>query len=316
MSAVAPAVTHVVCGSCGAALDIDPGLRTALCPYCASPSVLERPPSPDRPAPAFAVGFVVTYDAARDAARRWTRSRGLFTHSGLRRARIDDVRGIYLPAYLYTAIARSQYRARIGENYTETETYWTTDSKGKSVMRTRTVVKTEWRELEGSHATYVRDIVVTASRGVPNVDLGAIEPFDLRALRRYSPALVSGWIAEEPSMSLAQCAELARQETLAAVGNTLNAFMPGDSHGDLTYSTTLENEHVDLVLAPIWVLAVRYDEKKPPVRLLVNGQTSRAYGRAPLSWVKIAIAVALGIGVLILVVLALLAASAASGGGP
>jgi hypothetical protein len=39
------------------------------------------------------------------------------------------------------------------------------------------------------------------------------------------------------------------------------------------------------------VLAVRYRADKPPVRLVVNGQTGKLFGKAPLSWPKIAITV-------------------------
>ncbi len=46
---------------------------------------------------------------------------------------------------------------------------------------------------------------------------------------------------------------------------------------------------MDLTLVPIWVFAVRYDEKKPPLRILVNGQTGKVFGKIPISWAKIAL---------------------------
>ena len=202
-----------------------------------------------------------------------------------------STRGVYLPAYLYGARARADYRAQIGENYTETETYTTTDSKGKSVTRTRTVVKTEWRSLSGLRDSYVLDVVVTASRGVPNQELEAIEPFDLRALRRYSPALLSGWIAEEPSLLREQCVAQAHGEAEDGIGRELDGFMPGDSHRALEYRVAVEDETADLVLLPLWVFAVRYAEDKPPVRILLNGQTGSIGGRVPLSAIKITLAI-------------------------
>jgi len=75
------------------------------------------------------------------------------------------------------------------------------------------------------------DIHVTASRGLANNELERIEPFDLRQLRRYEPALVAGWIAEEPTLTLAACFELARGDTLSSVGRALAAFLPADTHG-------------------------------------------------------------------------------------
>lgn len=278
------------CQSCGAELVVAQELRTTVCPYCAAPSVVERPPSVDRPVPTFALGFALTHPAAGERVKHWLRTRNPWSHSGLKRASLQEVRGVYVPAYLYSALATSHYSASIGENYTETETYTTTEN-GKTVTKTRTVTKTEWRPLHGEHAEYVPDVLVTASRGLSNAELEELEPFDLRVLARYEPALVAGWVAEEPSLSREECLTLAREETVAKVGRRLKAFMPGDSHRDLQHQTRLESESLDVCLVPVWVLAARYDEKKPPLRVVVNGQTGEVFGKVPLSWVKVALTV-------------------------
>ncbi len=295
--------TRLECQSCGAALAIGGDVRTAICPYCASPSVVERPPTHDRPSPGFAIGFRTTKERARAAVRHWLRSQGFFRQSGLGDAAIEDVRGVYLPAYLYTALARTGYSAEIAEHYQEEEEYEETDSNGNTVKRTRTVTRTEWRSLEGQHASWVMDVLVTASRGVHNADLEWLEPYDLRELRRYEPALVSGWIAEEPSRAPSECFELARNEALQKIGRELAAFMPGDGHRGLRFDSVLENESADLVLVPVWSMVARPDPKKPPIRLLVNGQTERVHGHAPIAWLKV---IAVGLGVVALVALVVL----------
>mgnify|MGYP000978257989 CR=1 FL=1 len=291
----------LACDECGASLRFE-GTRTTKCPYCASPSVLARPARHDLPNPDFVVAFVLGQRTANEIAKGWTRSRGPFTHGGIKNASFDDVRGVYVPAYLYGALARSAYSAEIGENYTETETYTTTEN-GKTVTKTRTVTKTEWRSLSGNWAGYVRDVVVSASKGLPNALLGAVEPFDLRALRRYDVGQVQGWLAEEPSLGGDACMAHARQEAQEDVAAALARLMPGDSHRGLSFSTTFEREIASLVLVPVWVFAVRYAPDKPLVRLVVNGQTGRAYGKAPLSWARVAIAVALALAVIAVVVL-------------
>jgi len=203
---------------------------------------------------------------------------------------------VYLPAWLYGAIARTSYSAQIGENYQETQTYTARDSKGNTVTRTRTVTKTEWRSLQGQHSCYVLDVIVTASGGVSNAALEAIEPFDLRALRRYSPSLISGWLAEDPSRSKAECLQLAHNESVENISAMLNDFMPGDRHRDLNYQSRLDEEVIDLVLLPVWSFAVKYHPEKDAVRILVNGQTGRVHGRVPTSAIKVMVAVILGIG--------------------
>jgi len=288
---------HLGCQSCGARLVLEPALRTTRCPYCAAPAVVERPPASGVPEPVFALGFALTHTAAKEHVARWLRSRSRFTRSGIRSASPGEVRGVYVPAYLYSVLAQARYRASIGENYQETETY-TTVENGKTVTRTRTVTRTEWRSLAGELSGYVADVLVTASKGLENAELEALEPFDLRALARYTPALVSGWMAEEPSLTLEQCQALARQEAVERVGGQLSRFMPGDSHKDLEFQSRLEWEALDVCLLPVWVLAVKYAEDAPPLRVLVNGQTGAVHGKAPISTWKVLVAVVVLLAVL------------------
>jgi hypothetical protein len=293
----------LACQQCGAGLVLG-DQRTAACPYCASPSVIERPASRDRPNPTFVLTFAAGDELPRRALDRWIARQSLFADSALRRARVEDLRGVYVPGYLYSAVARSAYRARIGEDYTDSETYTETDSEGKSVTKTRNVTRTEWCDLTGQHVGYVTDVVVTASRGLPNAELQAVEPFDWRQLRRYAPSLVSGWLAEEPSRTHDECLALAREEASAREGERLLTFMPGDHVRDLRYQTTVEWEELDPVLVPIWVLAVRYRADAPPLRVVVNGQTGLASGKAPLSWWKILVACLVGAAVLAAIIYA------------
>lgn len=279
------------CGHCGASLVFD-GVRTATCPYCASPNFVERPASPDRPTPAFVVTFVGDAAVARRRLDRWLQGRSIFADSAIKRATIEDLRGIYLPAYLYSAVAHTDYTAEIGEHYTETETYETTDEHGNKKTETREVTRTEYRSLAGRHVGYVTDVVVSASKGLAHRELAAIEPFDLQQLRRYSPALVSGWITEEFSRSLDDCMHASRGEAVDDVGAKLRRFMPGDSYCDLHWRTSVSWESIDPLLVPVWVLALRYRDDKPPVRVVINGQTGAIAGKAPLVWWKIALAFA------------------------
>lgn len=278
-------VSHPIdfsCGSCGALIQVEAHLRSTTCPYCASPAVVERPPDPSRPRPTFALPFTLPRECALESARRWVRRR-VFAREAFRRADVAEIRGIYVPAYLFSAAAHARYSAQIGENYTET---YTTTQNGRTVTRTRT--KTEWHPLHGSFAAYVSDVVVTASRGLPNHELQAIEPFDLRGLRRYAPALISGWLAEEATVTIDAGRQLAVAEAMAEVKRRIAAILPGDKHSNLEVDARLVDIDEELALVPVWVLPVRFgDAPDQVVRVLVNGQTGRAHGAAPRSWPKI-----------------------------
>lgn len=288
-----PSSITFACGQCGATLAFD-GVRTQRCPYCDSPNFVERPATPGLPDPAFVVTFIGDATVAHRALDRWLGSRSMFADSALRKARVEDLRGVYVPSYLYSAIAKTEYSAQIGENYTETETY-TATVNGKTETRTRTVTRTEYRPLSGTHIGYVSDVIVTASKGVGNDELQAIEPFDLKQMRRFSSHLVSGWITEEFSRDRDECMKLSRHEASDQIGSKMGRFMPGDSYSDLAYRSTISWESMDPILVPVWVFAVRYRDDKPPLRVLINGQTGAIAGKVPLSWWKITLAIIAGL---------------------
>ena len=74
--------------------------------------------------------------------------------------------------------------------------------------------------------------------------------------------------------------------------------MPGDSYSDLAWRTTVEWESLDPILVPVWVLAVRYRDDKPPLRVVINGQTGKIAGKVPLSWWKVTLAIVVALAVI------------------
>ncbi len=250
--------------------------------------MIERPAQAGRPKPRFVLAFVLPHERALEEARRWVRSAWIAPEA-LRKAKIEAIRGIYVPAYLFSATADADYSASIGEHYTETYT-----SNGKT--QTRTV--TEWCTLYGRYTAYVSDIIVTASHGIQNHELEAIEPFDLRALHRYTPRLLSGWIAEEASLEPETCQKLASREAMVEVNRRIAAHLPGDRQRGLEFDAKLTDVQQELLLVPVWVLPVIYGRDKKTgkdkvVRLLVNGQTGKLFGKRPYSWTKITVLIVL-----------------------
>ncbi|CAN5794644.1 hypothetical protein BH11MYX3_BH11MYX3_32560 [soil metagenome] len=297
------AAVTLSCGQCGASLVFD-GVRSQNCPYCASPNFVERPAGAGHIDPTFVVTFTGDDAVARRQLDTWLRSRSLFSDGRIKRARVEGLRGVYLPAYLYSAVSHSDYSVMIGEDYRDTETYTTTDSEGNTTTHPRTVTRTERRALAGRFMGYVSDVVVSASAGLSNNELEAVEPFDLKQLRRFTPALVSGWITEDYSRAIDECTQLSRGEAADQVGRKLGPHMPGDSFSDLTFKTTVQWESMEPVLVPIWVLAVRYREDKPPLRVVINGQSGKITGDVPLSVYKILITIGVVIAAIVAIVIA------------
>jgi hypothetical protein len=281
----------------------DPSQRSYVCPFCDSTYVVELPPSATgRQPPEFVIGFALTPEQAREAFKKWLRDNSWFRPGDLATSSmIDKMRGIYLPFWAFTMLAHSGWRAQIGEYWYRTETYTTTDSKGRIVTKTRQVRETEWWPLAGRHHRFYSGYLVSGSKGLPQDQALRIQPFNLPALKRYEPYFLAGWLAEEYSIDRQDALAVCRDEFLRQENANIARFLPGDTHRGLAAETEFSHISSDLCLLPIYILSYRYHDKL--YRFLLNGQTGKMAGDKPVSKQRIAIAVGLGIAIVLLVVL-------------
>ena len=297
---------HIECQSCGAQIKVDPDERSYTCPFCDSTYVVEHTEeTTGRQPPEFVIGFAVTHEQALEKFRHWIGNNSMFRPGDLAQARIEDkLKGVYLPFWRFTMRSQSRWSARIGEYWYRTETYTTTDSKGKRVTRTRQVRETEWWSLSGQHHMYHRDYLVSGSKGLDQRQADRIKPFNLPALKRYDPTYIAGWITEEYSVEKDQALAICRREFLKREKSAIGAFLPGDTHRNLQVSTNFSQPTSDLCLLPIYLLSYRYQDKL--YRFMVNGQTGKITGDKPWSQKRIWAAVGVGLGVLAVVLIIVL----------
>ena len=286
------------CKNCGSEVATDPDQRSYVCPFCDSTYVVEftRELSGRQP-PEYVIGFAITPDEAQNKFRQWIKENSWFRPGNLRLARIEEkLKGVYLPFWSFSMLADSRWSSRIGEYWYRTETYWTTDSKGKRVQRTRRVRETEWWPLAGNHHQYYSGFLVSGSRGLTQADAERIKPFNLPALNRYEPLYLAGWLSEEYSVPRDEALEVCQQTFYDRERANVAAFMPGDTYGDLQISTEFDHINSDLCLLPAYILSYRFGDKL--YRFMVNGQTGKMAGDKPVSGRRIALVV----GIVVLLV--------------
>jgi hypothetical protein len=291
----APAQKFFRCKNCGAEVATDPGQRSYVCAFCDSTYVVEFSPElASRKQPEFVLPFVITPEKGVELFQKWIASNHLFRPGDLRTARIEEkLKGVYLPFWSFSMLLESQWRADIGEYWYRTETY-TTVENGKTVTRTRRVQETEWWPARsGNHHNYYSGYLVSASRGLPQQEAEGIKPFQLAALRRYSPAYLAGWLCEEYSIDRESAEQICRTEFLRQEDAAIRAFLPGDTYRDFVSNTQFSQVNEDLILLPLYVLSYRYRDKL--YRFMINGQTGKVEGDKPISWPRIWVAVALAV---------------------
>jgi hypothetical protein len=293
------------CSQCGAEVSLAGERLSASCAFCDSPLV-------DGAAATEAIDAVVPFDVDRRRAsellQAWLARQWLAPEPLRRAARADDVSAVFVPFYGWDALARSRWSARVGVHWTRVETT-TTMQNGKPVVRTRTVVETEWFPCSGTHAARWCNHLVSASRGLLEPEANALEPFDLGRALAWSEAAVAGVAAELPTVDHAAARATADAELRRRARDAVSAeLLPGSTSADLDVATDITLDRVRLVLLPVWVAAVR--GPRGPLRLLVNGQTGEVVGTAPKSWAKVGCA---AIAIVLAAALALLFASACAG---
>lgn len=283
------------CPNCGARIEFDPGQHAAECPYCATPVVTDT--GRERQIkPAAVVPFALTEDQARKAMAEWL-GRLWFAPSGLqayaRKGRA--MQGIYAPFWTFDADTRSAYRGERGDYYYETHRVRRTVN-GKSQWVNEQVRKIRWRPAAGRVARFFNDVLVLASRALPQRYTDAVGPWKLEALEAYSPEFLAGFRAEAYSVPLDEGFESAR----AIMARVIESDVRHDIGGDTQRIHVIDTDYRDIrfkhVLLPVWVAAYRFRGKS--FRFVVNGQTGRVAGERPWSWVKISVAVVLALIVL------------------
>lgn len=282
-----PLTDGFACKNCGAEVRCEPGSRSTTCPFCASPYVVQLDlRGTDHQDPEFVIGFAIPADRADLIFRQWIGRNGFFRPGNFHlQAQADGLKGVYLPFWSFSARADSRWWAQIGMHWYRTETYTTTDSNGKRVTQTRQVQETEWWPCEGGYHAYHSFYLVSASKGLPQKVADWVQPFQLQALKRFSPGFLAGWLSEEYSIDKEEAYNRSAEEFHRRQMETIGRFLPGDTHSQLKVDTTFSQTNSDLILLPIYLRA--YQFKGKVYRTLINGQTGMISGEKPVSAIRI-----------------------------
>ena len=252
------------CSGCGASMSYDASAGALRCPFCGSEKLAARPDakilSPKRVVP-----FAIARDAATAKLRSWL-GEGFWRPGDLsQQALVVSMTAVYVPAWVFGA---------------KTHTFWTADTS-----KTPPGALAAWFPLFGEHRGGHAGLLVGASSALTPNELAEISPFDLST--GVAPAAVDldNITVEQFSVGRKYARPLARQglEGLEAAVCE-RSYVPGRCR-NLKVNVLLEGLTSEPALLPVWIMAYRYREQL--FRFLVNGQTGKASGQAPISLRKI-----------------------------
>ena len=279
------------CPNCGAEVEFDPAVHATECPFCATPVVADtgenRQIKPRGLAP-----FVLQETEARKAMAQWLGSLW-FAPSGLvdyaRKGR--SMQGIYVPYWTFDAATASAYRGQRGTVYYDTKQVQVRDQHGRIHSETRQVQKIRWHPVSGHVSRNFDDVLVLASRSLPETHTAALMPWDLTQLEPYQPEFLAGFRAEGYTVTLEDGMIAARHQMDRMIERDVRFDIGGDRQKIDQIETSVSDVTFKHILLPVWTAAYKFRGRS--YRFVVNGQTGKVQGERPWSVLKIAIAVVL-----------------------
>lgn len=256
-----------VCKSCGGEIVCDENAAALSCPYCGNPVVLmgqfKGALKPD-----YVIPFKLDKNAAKAALKRHYEGKRLLPKVFKEENHIDEVKGVYVPFWLFDAGAdanirykATKVRAWSDSKYDYTETSFFAVTRGGNIA--------------------FEKVPVDGSTKMPDELMESIEPFDFSEAVDFKTAYLAGYLADKYDVDAGQSVERAnvriRQSTEDAFGSTVRGYTTVVREAG---SIQLHNGKIKYALFPVWLLSTTWKGKN--YLFAMNGQTGKMVGDLPL----------------------------------
>ena len=268
--------TRVVhCDSCGADTVLEGAQKAQLCPFCDSSHVTNISNDPGIK-PELVIPFKLNDQEAKGYFQRWIKKKFFAQGNAKKSKRIDNLRGVYVPYWLFDVDTSTAYRGSRGiKHYHEEET------------------TIQWRDVSGVYDHNFRDFPICGSTQVENLNLSEDRLiFDYQGLKAYDPGYLAGFVAERYERDFESSWQRAKKKMDSLISMGVRKQIGGDEQRIYEMNTGYSNPRYKHVLCPIWISVFKYKGKEYP--FIVNGQTGETEGKYPLSIPKVAAVIAAG----------------------
>ncbi len=283
-----------VCKSCGGEIVGDETLAATKCPYCDNPVVMMGQFTGDLK-PDYVIPFKLTKEDAKEGLRNHVKGKILLPNMFKDENHIDEIKGVYVPFWLFEADAD----AKINYRATKVRT-WSDSSYNYTETRYFAAVR--------AGSVGFERIPVDGSSKMADDLMESIEPFDFKDAVDFQTAYLSGYLADRYDVTAEQSIDRANERVRYSTQEAFRDTVVG--YTTVTPQSTsihLKNGEAKYALYPVYLLNTTYKGEK--YTFAMNGQTGKFVGNLPMDMGKfwkwfgiIAVAgTALGYGIMQLV---------------
>ena len=255
------------CNTCGGEIVADATTGASECPFCGNPVIMTGQFAGSLK-PDLVIPFRVNKQAAIAALQNHYKGKLLLPKVFKNENHIKEVKGMYVPVWLFDTDADAHVRYR--------------------ATRTRTWSDSQYHYTETSYYSVLRaggigfeNVPVDGSTKMDDTLMESIEPFYIQDAVDFQTAYLSGYLADkydvDAEASIGRANERIKRSTEDAFASTVQGYTTVMAENS---NIRLQNGRARYALYPVWILNTIWNGQK--FTFGINGQTGKTVGDLPM----------------------------------
>lgn len=261
-------VTIFTCPQCGGEILSTDTSAAEFCTFCGASTILYSRLSKEK-RPDYIIPFQKTKEDCKKAYSSIMK-KAIFSPDELKNPKyIDSFRGIYIPYWAFYMEQKGPFQL-----------------KGSKTRRRGDYIYTDHYALHGEIDAYYKGLSYDASSSFDDTLSAKIAPFDVKGMKAFTPAFLSGFYADTADVE----AETYQRDAEALAYNTSIGSVYSQFSGisiqapDSTMDLNTKTKSVDRTMFPVWFMSYRNGDRV--AYTTINGQTGKVVTDLPIDTKK------------------------------
>lgn len=262
------------CQHCGGEIIGDNSTMASTCPYCDNPVVINETVDgvlrPD-----FIIPFKKNRTAVERAYEKFTTKKVLLPKSFKTENRIDSVKGIYVPFWLFDADSSgdAHFKATSVKTWGDSKYIYT---------------KTDHYSVVRAADMSFEKVPVDGSIKMDDTLMESLEPFRYDEAVDFNTAYLAGYFADRYDVDVAHSIDRANGRIKKSTEQTLKETVKGyNTVVTETVNVQIKEGDIHYALMPVWIANTVYRGEN--YMFAMNGQTGKVVGTLPIDKLKLAL---------------------------
>ncbi len=256
------------CGSCGGEILATESLGSTKCPFCSN-NVVVKEKFTGKFQPDAIIPFKLTRDDAMNTYRNHVKSKKLVPKVFLDENHIDELKGIYVPFWLFNATES------FDGNYEATRVRTWSDSRYQ-------YTETKYYNVQRAGTEDFENVPVDGSKEMPDDLMESLEPFDVNEMVPFNMGYLAGFLANKYNVSAEENKPRALERMKSSVIMDFKQTISGySSIRPLSENAGTVSSSHKYALYPVYILNTSWQGKN--YLFAMNGQTGKFVGNLPFS---------------------------------